>query len=52
MTKEDLENEMIQYEDEYADMCEFNCFSEEVSKKYLKKIEEIERKLKALKSGN
>ena len=52
MTKEDLENEMIRYEDEYADMCEFNCFSEKASKKYLKKIEEIERKLKALRNSN
>ena len=51
MTEKELEDEMFQYEDEYADMCEFNNFSDDDSKKYLKKIEEIQKKLRDLRNN-
>jgi hypothetical protein len=51
VTREELEEEMHKYEDEYAGMCEFNNFSDEASEKYLKKIEEIQRKLRDLRNN-
>jgi len=51
MNREDLEAEIFRYEDEYADLCEFNNFSETDSDRYLKKIDELKKKLKALESN-